>query len=111
MAENKLIPLPEFNELGVREGNDIICLSPWLSESEMDNQEIDTTPLRLLRENTHVNRVNDDDSLLDFCCPESVGEPDSELNEDERIFIEQIFFQNTFSTFKCLWNGSNRGSQ
>jgi hypothetical protein len=94
MAENKIVPLPEFNQLGFRDGSEIICLSPWSLEENFEDQEIDTTPFRLIRDdNVHVHFVNDENSPFDFWCPESVGESDSKLNEEECSYIHQILSQ------------------
>ena len=49
MGENKIIPLPEFSQLGVRNDNDIFVLSPKTKKMRSlgENHQIDTTPMRL----------------------------------------------------------------
>ena len=46
MARNKIIPLPEFSQLGIREKRDIRLLKSF-REVVDDQADIDTTPLRL----------------------------------------------------------------
>ena len=47
MGANKLIPLPEWNQLGLRSGSDIFALTAIHESLGEGESEIDTTPMTL----------------------------------------------------------------
>jgi hypothetical protein len=95
MAANKLVPLPEWNQLGLRSGNDIFALSTIQELPIEEECQIDTTPFNLKGFSQAVE-IQDDEFLEafhsyqvfekfkdQFFCPNQVGKFDTPLNVEE----------------------------
>jgi hypothetical protein len=120
MAENKIIPLPEFSQLGVRENNDIFVLEPICRKKRTSaaGYEIDTTPMKLVQNSKQPEKDEDWESCLaisssvgkttkmlsdgketwfphskavqHFHITGEVGQSDIPLSQDENVYVSHI---------------------
>ncbi len=97
MADHKIIPLPEFSQLGMRVGREIQFLSPLFSFDDPPPAESESTKLDLVGGEDFCFNVNCSPfeneifssrfSPEKYFCPAEMGQPDAELSTEESELV------------------------